>query len=79
MQAYEGYLENGNIFPVGQILCVPERIRVKIVIDEDNAAKPHTKTSKERFAALEKWRGTVRSDIDEKAELAEAREEKYRL
>ena len=80
MQTYEGYIENGEIFPIGQILRSPERRKVKIIIlDEsiDDTAIVESKTQQERWERMEKWRGTVRSDIDEKTELAEARAEKY--
>ena len=77
-QTYEVYIENGNIFPVGEIPQVYGRSKGLVTILETQINIPAAKkTGEERFAAMEKWRGSVRSDIDEKAELAAAREEKY--
>ena len=59
-----------------------KNIRVIILSDDANlnySAKLN-RTEQERFEAWEQikaMRGTIPSDIDEKTELAEAREEKY--
>ena len=75
MQAYEFYTtaENG-------IIRIPEKYKnkigskFKVIILEDKISLNETKITLEEIRQL---RGIVRSDIDEKAELAKSREERY--
>ena len=85
MQAYEGYIENGNIFPIGQIARVSERKKVIITVLDEPASVSVVDSSREKQKRRKAWEDLqalcdeiqVRSDIDEKAELAAAREEKH--
>ncbi|MCL2054008.1 MAG: hypothetical protein FWG90_06160 [Oscillospiraceae bacterium] len=73
MQAYEGYFENGSFHSAGRVIEIPVREKIVIVLDEYTQAP----TNEERWETMKKLRGIVKSDIDEKAELAKARIEKY--
>jgi hypothetical protein len=43
MQAYEGYFENGQFYPVGRNIRIPERRRTFVtVLDEPTRDKPDT-------------------------------------
>jgi len=79
MQAYPAYSENGRIVPIGNPVIPNGKNLIITVLDE--TAFSHTKPNHEDKQAL--WEevktlyGIIRCDIDEKAELAQAREEKY--
>jgi len=78
--AYEGYFENGQVYISTQTAHIKGKRKVFItILDEpiDGVSVIKSKTQQERWAKMEKWRGTVRSNIDEKAELEEARDKKY--
>jgi len=43
MQAYEAYVENGRVYPVGQITRTPRRLRAIItILDEPESEKKDT-------------------------------------
>ena len=78
MQAYEAYIENGQIYPIGKIICTPKRVRAIItILDEPVQEKNNNHSKYALWEEIKELYGIVRSDIDEKAELAEARDEKY--
>ena len=75
MQAYEFYTTADN-----GVIHIPNKYkkligpRFKVIILEDNAFVNETQITLEEIRQL---RGIVRSDIDEEAELAKSREERY--
>jgi len=77
-QAYEGYFKNGLFHTGGRIIRIPEEQHIFITVlnkpVHDNTDNITQQTLWEEVKGLY---GIVRSDIDEKAELAEARAEKY--
>ena len=78
MQAYEAYVENGQIYPVGKISRNPKRVRAIVtILDEPTQGKSNNQKGKALWEEVRELYGIVRSDIDEKVELAEARDEKY--
>ncbi|MCL2019107.1 MAG: hypothetical protein FWG70_05035 [Oscillospiraceae bacterium] len=80
MQAYEGYYENGYIHTKSHKVKIPQRENIIILFNraeekrDDSIRKRH-----EAWAEIEQLCSSIqpRPDFDEKAELAEAREEKY--
>jgi len=79
MQAYEFYATSANgTIPIPDVYKNKIGKRFKVIILEDTmpvTAKPRkTKITWEEF---EKYRGIVRSDINEELELEESRRERY--
>jgi len=83
MKTYEGYFENDRFYFTEQVIRIPERKRTIItVLDEPartslNDKKDARRKRRELWGEITALCGKVRPDIDEEAELAEAREEKY--
>ena len=75
MQAYEFYTTSEN-----GIIRIPDKYKnkigskFKVIILEDKTLKDEKKVTWEE---MEKLCGIVRSDIDEKAELARSRDERF--
>lgn len=79
MQAYPAYSDNGRIIPIGNPVIPDGKNLIITVLDEKPFTKPKP-SNDDRLALWEEIKelhGIVRSDIDEKAELAKARDEKY--
>ena len=81
MQAYEFYTmsENGIIrIPDEYKNKIGRRRKLKVVISEDKPPVIKKQSeSKITWEEFQKYRGIVRSDIDEKLELEESRRERY--
>lgn len=56
MEAYEGYLENGRFFPIGEKVTIPGRRKVLLTLVDDPAPKhaetPQAKAWREFFEAV---------------------------
>ncbi|MCL2108905.1 MAG: hypothetical protein FWH20_06135 [Oscillospiraceae bacterium] len=80
MQAYEGYYEGGYIHTKSRKIKIPPKEKIIILFNraeeqrDDSIRKRH-----EAWAEIEQLCSNIqpRPDFDEKAELAEYREEKY--
>lgn len=66
--------ENGKFIP-DQPLSIPQNRKVLLTID-DNADTARI-TGQNGYMRLQKYKGTLRREIDYKKELAEARDDKY--
>ncbi|MCL2019907.1 MAG: hypothetical protein FWG70_09145 [Oscillospiraceae bacterium] len=79
MQAYPAYCNNGRIIPIGNPFIPNGSNLIITVLDEKMFTSIDT-SKNDRMALWEevkKLHGIVRPDIDEKTELAKARDEKY--
>jgi len=80
MQTYEGYFENERFYSAEPIIRIPERKRTIITVLDEPAKivdKDARRKRRELWGEIMALCGKARSDIDEEAELAQAREEKY--
>ena len=79
MQAYPAYYDNGRIIPIGNPVIPNGRNLIITVLDEKAFAKavPNRDDKLALWEEIKELQGIVRSDIDEKEELAKARDEKY--
>jgi len=78
MQAYSAYYKNGQIIPIGNPVIQEGRKLAIIVLDEplENNTKTLTE-AQEALQRLEKYRGTLKRDVDIKKERLEYLDEKY--
>jgi hypothetical protein len=79
IQAYEGHFKNGDFYNAGRIIRFPEFKRAIITILDESVSDDSLFDDAQQalLEEIQELRGIVRSDIDEKAELAKARTEKY--
>ena len=78
MRAYEAYVENGQIYPIGRIARTNKRVRAIVTILDEPIIKNNIVDSKQAlWEEIKGLYGIIRSDIDEKMELAQARNDKY--
>jgi hypothetical protein len=67
MQAYNAYVENGQVYPVGQIMRTPKRVRAIItVLDEplSESKEQAPKISRESFIGCMKGKVWMADDFD---------------
>jgi len=77
MQAYSAYYKNARIVPIGNPV-IPEGGNLIITVLDETAFQNTEEIDKNAlWKEIEGLYGIVSPDIDEKAELAEARIEKY--
>ena len=76
-KTYEGYFENGNFYFEGKVLRLPERKSIKITIPTIAGESDKAQDKEAMLVRVRNLCGIVSSDIDEKTELAQAREEKH--
>ena len=64
MQAYEGYFENGQFYPIGQTVHIKGRKRAIINILDDEVPETQTRSQKQ-YEALQKFSAAMKEITDE--------------